>query len=140
MDIRSEKEMHVHDTGSENIFRDLDTPAAEFDISNHKKKRKHSGSSRLASSRKVKRPVKEEIHCALDDMAGAIKTAWAGYAEKDCSSIENIVDALQAIPGMNDELFLEACRLLEDENKAKMFVEMDVSHRRKWLLKKLHHC
>ncbi|KAK2640510.1 hypothetical protein Ddye_028305 [Dipteronia dyeriana] len=139
-DVKTENDKHVCDTGVDNIFRDLHTPAAEFDISNKKKKRKSPTSSTLARSRKVQRPIKEEMQGALDEMAGVIKMTWAGYKEdgKDYSSIENIVDALQAIPDMNDELFLEACQLLEDEKKAKMFIEMDVTCRRKWLLRKLH--
>ncbi|KAL5835617.1 hypothetical protein ACOSQ4_015114 [Xanthoceras sorbifolium] len=137
VDVKPENNKYVFDTGVDNVFRDLHTPAAEFDISNKKKKRKSPSSSTVARSRKVQRPMQE----ALDEMAGVIKMTWSGYEEdekeKDYSSIENIVDALQAVPDMNDELFLEACQLLEDEKKAKMFVEMDVSRRRKWLLRKL---
>lgn len=122
----------------DNIFRDLRTPAAEFDISERKKKRKSASSSTRDCQRKIKKPTKEDIQETLDEVPSVVKT-WTGNKEiiEECSSIERVVESLQAVPGMDDEIFLEACQLLEDEKKAKMFVQMDVSQRRNWLIRKL---
>lgn len=52
-------------------------------------------------------------------------------------AIENAIDALQAIPDIDDELLLDCCDLLEDERKAKTFLALDATLRKKWLLRKL---
>ncbi|KAF3454440.1 hypothetical protein FNV43_RR04887 [Rhamnella rubrinervis] len=132
-----EMENGILNTGMNDNFYDMQTPVEEFDISNQQKKRK-CGTSKSARIRKVIRTVKEEIYETLDEKQG-LANGWEGEeeGEEDYCSIERIVDALETVPDMTDELFLEACELLEDERKAKMFVAMDVTDRRKWLLRKL---
>lgn len=127
-----EMENGILDTGMNDNFYDMQTPAEEFDISNQQKKRKY-GTSKSTRTRKVGRTVKK-MHETLDEKPG-LANRWEG--EEDFCSIESIVDALETVPDMTDELFLEACELLEDERKARMFVAMDVSARRKWLFRKL---
>ena len=51
-----------------------------------------------------------------------VKTYLGIEEDKDYSSIECIVATLQTVLDMDDEIFLEACELLGDGRKAKMFV------------------
>lgn len=51
--------------------------------------------------------------------------------------IELVIEAVQALPDMDDDLILDACDFLEDEMKSKTFMALDVKLRKKWLLRKL---
>ncbi|KDP23537.1 hypothetical protein JCGZ_23370 [Jatropha curcas] len=123
------------DMGLDDIYGDALYPTGEFEVSDYRKKWKPTTSSTSVASRKVQRQNLTYPE-ALGRKAHIVKT-MEGKKEKEYISIEVIVDALQAIPDMDDELFLEACQLLENEKKAKVFVGMDVNQRRKWLFKKL---
>lgn len=123
-------------TGMSDNFYDTQTPPAEFDTCSQQKKRK-CGNSNSSRTRKVVRTVKE-IHETLEEKPGLTnRCAGEEGGEEGYCSIERIVAALETVPDMSDEVFLEACELLEDERKAKMFVAMDVAARRQWLLSKL---
>ncbi|XP_028059920.1 uncharacterized protein At2g29880-like [Camellia sinensis] len=124
-------EMNIDDNalkmGMDGIFGALKSPAIDNEVSNGRKRRQSTTPLSSTRGRKIKK-TREELQ-----EAGRSNTVDRNY-----SSIESIVDALQAIPDMHDELFLDACDLLEDEKKAKAFVKMDILHRKKWLLQNLH--
>ncbi|KAF5739487.1 hypothetical protein HS088_TW12G00693 [Tripterygium wilfordii] len=163
-DLESEIDNNALDVGINDIFQDLQDLVAEFEIPDCRKKRKSATSSTSACSTKSQRcnkrvlrrtrnsnphvgkllvPKEEgkDFTSIVTPELGAnphmVKLLVAKEEGKDYIPIETIVDALQVLPGMNDELFLEACKLLENEKKIKMFVAMDVNQRTKWLLKKL---
>ena len=123
--------------GIDDVIGETLSPANEFEISHQKRKRKSAPLSTSACIQKVRRTIKKETQEAVEGEPCVVKTYLGTEEDKDYSSIECIVAALQTVPDMDDEIFLEACELLEDERKAKMFVAMDVTARRKWLLKKL---
>ncbi|XP_022159440.1 uncharacterized protein LOC111025861 isoform X3 [Momordica charantia] len=104
----------------------------ECEIS-YQRKRLESATPSTSGSNKKIRIIKEEIQEVGSNKASLVKNV----VNRADYSIENLVSALQSVPYMDDELFLEACKLLEDERKAKMFVTMDVATRNKWLSKKL---
>ncbi|XVE62974.1 hypothetical protein DITRI_Ditri06bG0162500 [Diplodiscus trichospermus] len=134
VDIKSEMDEDALDMGFNDIFGDLQSLASEFEIPDQRKRRKTDASS-ISSLRRPPKPNQEMQH-ASDEKPDMVKTSL-NKEEHYYSSIESVVDALQAIPGMDDVLFLDACKLLEDEKKAQMFVAMDVDQRRRWLSRKL---
>ncbi|XP_076936811.1 uncharacterized protein LOC143604117 [Bidens hawaiensis] len=86
---------------------------------------------------KVQKKQSDDINEAFTDMANVVSKLVNWKTERHYSPIETAVDALQAIPNIDDDLLLDGCDILEDEKKAKTFLALDASLRKKWLLRKL---
>ncbi|KAI3804546.1 hypothetical protein L1987_26174 [Smallanthus sonchifolius] len=86
---------------------------------------------------KVQKNQSDDIKEAFTDMANVVSKLVNGKIDRSYSAIEKAVDALQAIPDIDDDLLLDGCDILEDEKKAKTFLALDASLRKKWLLRKL---
>ncbi|KAK9274192.1 hypothetical protein L1049_019006 [Liquidambar formosana] len=108
------------------------------DTSNQLGKRPSVEPLNSQDSRKTQRSTNEGMVDALRQMAVAV-TSLANIKKENESSIscEHVVNALKAVPDMDEDLFLDACDLLEDEQKAKMFLALDITIRKKWLMRKL---
>ncbi|KAM7459836.1 hypothetical protein LguiA_036178 [Lonicera macranthoides] len=113
------KPITLEEMEMDDLLEDLQPLPRNIEIHDQTKKRRTVASLTLPSSQKRRRARKESEE------------------GKNYRSMETIVDALEAVPDMDDELFLDACNLLEDEKRAKAFVNMDVVQRRRWLLRKL---
>ncbi|KAH1078945.1 hypothetical protein GYH30_053803 [Glycine max] len=73
---------------------------------------------------------------ALHEMAAVVSTVSAKNNDTSIS-IENVIEAVQALHAMDDDLVLDACDFLEDERNAKTFLALDAKLRKKWLIRKL---
>lgn len=78
---------------------------------------------------------------AIREMAMAVSSISSNQKRNEegpgCFSVEHVLEAVQALPDMDEDLVLDACDFLEDDRKAKMFLALDVKLRKKWLLRKL---
>ncbi|KAL5558247.1 hypothetical protein UlMin_034458 [Ulmus minor] len=110
--------------------------AEDIQMSEQQKRRPTTTSIDSKQPRKAQK-TDEDMQNALSEMAGVVKELVSKKEKKNCHSIESAIDALQAIPDIDDDLLLDACDLLEDERKAKTFLALDVTLRKKWLLRKL---
>ncbi|MBA0564786.1 hypothetical protein Golob_009696 [Gossypium lobatum] len=113
----------------------LQTPTGDINLSDQQMKRSIATPQLERASKAQK--TEQEMQKMLSKMAGAVTRLASKNGNKNYSTIESAVDALQALPDMDDELLLDACDLLEDERKAKTFLALDITLRKKWLLRKL---
>ncbi|XVF55898.1 hypothetical protein PTKIN_Ptkin06aG0073300 [Pterospermum kingtungense] len=94
-------------------------------------------SQRPSTSNQPKRGRSEYgMSSALQKLAFMITSIKKKKENADVST-ERVIEELQAIPGVDDDLLLDACDFLEDDRRARMFLALDVSLRKKWLMRKL---
>ncbi|KAF5207001.1 Myb/SANT-like DNA-binding domain protein [Thalictrum thalictroides] len=110
----------------------------EMDISNHLNKRLCVAPSASEHFKKPRKGTSGSLMEALREMATAVTLLKRNKKENgDFFTIKNVMDALQAVPDMDEDLILDACDFLEDEKKAKTFLALDDRLRKKWLMRKL---
>uniref|UniRef100_A0A5B7AKG0 Myb/SANT-like domain-containing protein n=1 Tax=Davidia involucrata TaxID=16924 RepID=A0A5B7AKG0_DAVIN len=101
---------------------------------NSQKRRQPATEKTFQQSKKAR--VDEGMADALREMAQAVTT----LTKKDNDnfiSTKSVIDALQAIPDIDEDFLLDACDFLEDEKRARMFLAFDGTLRKKWLMRKL---
>ncbi|KAL8195892.1 hypothetical protein R6Q57_025382 [Mikania cordata] len=103
----------------------------------NKKKRVKKMPLGLERSEKLQKNQSEDIKEAFTDMVNVVSKLVNGKTDRNYSAIEKEIDALQAIPDIDDDLLLDGCDILEDEKKSKTFLALDASLRKKWLLRKV---
>ncbi|KAJ6924932.1 hypothetical protein NC652_018018 [Populus alba x Populus x berolinensis] len=95
----------------------------------------------ISDAQKRRPATVAELSCKAQKIGKEMRCVVSAFANKKESknhmSIESAIETLQTIPDIDDELLLDACDLLEDERKAKTFLALDATLRKKWLLRKL---
>lgn len=132
------------------IYQSLQFPSASFSsedligeeqesshVADQTNKRQLENPSSSSHSKKA-RTKDEGMASALREMATAVSSLADKRKDDDNSiPIESVIEAIQALPDMDEELVLDACDFLEDEKKAKTFLALDIKLRKKWLIRKL---
>jgi hypothetical protein len=100
--------------------------------------------ARPSSSSHSKQPLKRrrssdimlEMMSAMAADIGRIADALTENNKSVC--LDELFEMVQAIPGFDDDLIIEACEYLSfDERRAMMFMKLNERLRRKWVLKRL---
>lgn len=125
------------DLEQQNDEEDTRSPATSISNGSRKNKRQLENMPCLSHSKRL-RDNDDGMASAIREMASAV-SSLSDRRKNDENSIpiENVIEAVQALPDMDEDLVLDACDLLEDEKKSKTFMALDVKLRRKWLLRKL---
>lgn len=100
----------------------------------------HQQGKRPGSDSSAEKPAKilrTAVRLPADDRD--VTAITKGQEERKRYTVEGAISVLQAITDVDDDddLLLDACDLLEDERKAKIFLALDASLRKRWLLRKL---
>lgn len=135
--LGKETEITAPEIEMDGASRDKRILTGNTQMSGDESKRPTETPSESQRPRKVRKTGGNRMEEALSEIAGVVKRLVNKKENKNCKLIESAIDALQAIPDIDDELMLDACDLLEDEKKAKTFLALDITLRRKWLLRKL---
>lgn len=114
----------------------LQQPSAEVEET-HQQRKRSMNSSLESNGTKIPRRG-----CAIDHPCSTaaeftLEPVVGLRVQNRTYSIEDAIIAAEGISGMDENLLLEACKLFQDERKAKTFLALEGSLRKKWLLRKL---
>ncbi|KAM7275277.1 hypothetical protein ACFE04_017143 [Oxalis oulophora] len=106
--------------------------------SNEKNKRHVESQCNSVHSKKL-RGNEEPIESSPSGFIYPVFSSDKGKDEDNFNeiSVESIIEAVQALPDMDEDFVLDAIDFLEDEIKAKTFMALENRLRKKWLLRKL---
>lgn len=114
---------------------------SDTNLNDQQKKRQLEVQPTFQPSKKAQKINDVGMEDAMQEMAVAVTTLTKKKKKKkkngNCISTKNVIDALQAIPDIDEDLLLDACDFLEDERRARMFLALDETLRKKWLTRKL---
>ncbi|KAI3472970.1 hypothetical protein Pfo_029395 [Paulownia fortunei] len=134
--LEVEFDQHPIDIKVDEYSGDLPVTFLETEIYDQVKKRPSSTSLALECHSKAQKTGKK-VREDFTNITSVVTKLVNKEAGNNYFAIESAIDALQAIPNIDDELLLDSCDLLEDERKAKTFLALDATLRKKWLLRKL---
>jgi len=123
-------------TQPQNADKEPLLPSAGKSVSSQKKRHQTKNPATLKEPKKA-RNYNGGMSVALKHMAVAVTSLTNKTKKEDNFSVSNVMKVLQAIPDLDDDLILDACDLLEDEKRARLFLALDANLRKKWLLRKL---
>ncbi|KAI3956271.1 hypothetical protein MKW92_028094 [Papaver armeniacum] len=133
---------HVQGTKSDGVLQSSAPPFCQGKPVKEPKARsatkKHPSTTPLfdQDSRKLQKIESENSGNVLS-VAERVVISLRNQQKENASTTEHVMSQLQSLPDLDEDLILDACDLLEDETKAKIFLALDVKLRKKWLIRKL---